>query len=32
LRVGDRGVIRLDLRGELLHGGALGVGLLPGRK
>ena len=30
LRVGDRGVVGGDLRGQLRDGGALGVGLLPG--
>ena len=29
LRVGDRGVVGRDLRGQLRDGGALGVGLLP---
>ena len=32
LRVGDRGIVGGDLRGQLLHGGALGVGLLLGRE
>ena len=32
LGVGDRRVIGRDLRGQLLHGGALGVGLLLGRE
>ena len=30
LGVGDRGVVGRDLRGQLRHGGALGVGLLAG--
>ena len=32
MRVGNRGFVRRDLRGELLHRGSLGVGLLPGRE
>ena len=32
LRVGDRGFVGGDLRGQLRNGGALGVGLLPGRE
>ncbi len=32
LRVGDRGIVGGDLRGQLLHGRALGVGLLLGRE